>query len=149
MTDDLVDSDTFEIPPGFAPMNWSRGFGRQIGPFYERSEPGGGFTRAFLVADHHTNGMKNCHGGMLMAFADTVFGHSVSLRHRTRYWVTIRMLTDFLSPAVLGDWVEGTSELVGDEDGLYTVKGRIWAGSRTILTGTGIFKTMGERAEKR
>ena len=149
MSDDLFESETTQIPPGFQPMNWSRGFGRQIGPFYERNEPDGRFTRAFLVAEHHTNGMNNCHGGMLMAFADTVFGHPVGVMKRSHYWVTVRMLTDFVSPARLGEWVEGTAEVAGQVDDIYTVKGRIWTGDRLIMTGTGVFKTIMPRAEPR
>jgi len=148
MSDDLFESETTNVPPGFKPMNWSRGFGRQVGPFYERDEPGGGFTRAFLVAEHHVNGMGHCHGGMLMAFADMVWGHSISNR-RTHHWVTARMTTDFVAAARLGDWLEGTSELVGDEGGFYTVRGRIWTGDRTVMTGTGVFKLLGARAEQR
>jgi uncharacterized protein (TIGR00369 family) len=144
MSDDLLDEERFAVPDGYQPMQWSRGFGRTIGPLYERNEPGGSFTRAFLVAEHHTNGMKNCHGGMLMAFADTVWGHAISNR-RTHYWVTVRMLTDFISPARLGEWVEGTSELVSTEGDVFTVKGRIWVAERTIMTGTGVFKSIGPR----
>lgn len=148
MSDDLLDEEKFRVPDGFELMQWSRGFGRQIGPFYERKEKNNGFTRAFRVDEHHTNGMKNCHGGMLMAFADTVWGHSIPSR-RTHFWVTVRMVTDFLSPAKLGDWVEGTSELIGEDDDFYTVKGRIWSADRTIMSGTGVFKTVSARPEPR
>lgn len=149
MTDDLLDDDAPVIPPGFKRMDWFRGFGRQIGPLYERLEPGGGYTRAFLVCEHHTNGMKNCHGGMLMAFADTAFGHAVSLARPDHYWVTARLLTDFLSSAHLGEWVQGTGEIAGEEDDLFTVRGRIWTGERTVMTGTGIFKALGKRPARR
>ncbi|HEX3675375.1 MAG TPA: PaaI family thioesterase [Rhizomicrobium sp.] len=145
MTDDLLEDDAPAIPDGYRRMDWFRGFGRQIGPLYERLGGAGGYTRAFLVCEHHTNGMMNCHGGMLMAFADTAFGHAVSLKKRNHYWVTVRLVTDFLSAAKLGDWVEGNAEVVGEEDDLYTVKGRIWSGDRTIMAGTGVFKTLGQR----
>lgn len=150
MTDDLLDDDSPPIPPGFKRMNWFRGFGRQIGPLYHRAEPDGlGYTRAFLVCEQHTNGMQNCHGGMLMAFADTAFGHVVSLTRPNHYWVTVRLLTDFLSSAKLGDWVEGSGEVVGQDDDLFTVRGRIWCGDRTIMTGNGIFKTLGPRPDRK
>ncbi len=80
-----------------------------------------------------------------MAFADTAFGHAISLKKPNNYWVTIRLVTDFLSPARLGDWVEGSGEIVGEEDGIFTVKGRIWSGAHDVMIGTGIFKTLGER----
>ncbi len=145
MTDDLLDEDRTQIPEGFRRMEWFRGFGRQIGPLYQRDGADGSYTRAFLVCEHHTNGMNNCHGGMLMAFADTAFGHAISLKKPNNYWVTIRLVTDFLSPARLGDWVEGSGEIVGEEDGIFTVKGRIWSGAHDVMIGTGIFKTLGER----
>jgi uncharacterized protein (TIGR00369 family) len=149
MSDDILDSEPFAVPAGFTPLNWRRGFGQVMGTLYERMEADGGFTRAFLVEERHTNGMQNCHGGMLMAFADMVFGHSVSLTKRDRHWVTIRMLTDFLSPARLGDWVEGTSQIVGQNGDLYTSRGRLWVGERVVMTGTGIFKFAAPRKTSR
>jgi uncharacterized protein (TIGR00369 family) len=149
MTDDLLDSEVPVIPEGFVPMQWTRGFGRQIGPLYQKTGPGALYTRAFLVGEHHTNGMMNCHGGMLMAFADTAFGHAVSMHRQDHYWVTVRLVTDFLSSAKLGEWVEGTGEVAGVDDDLYTIKGRIWCGDRTIMTGTGIFKTLGQRPPRK
>jgi uncharacterized protein (TIGR00369 family) len=149
MTDDLLEDDAPVIPEGYRRMDWFRGFGRQIGPLYEKPDGNEGYTRAFLVCEHHTNGMMNCHGGMLMAFADTAFGHAVSLRKRNHYWVTVRLVTDFLSAAKLGDWVEGNATVVGADDDLYTVQGRIWSGDRTLMTGTGVFKTLGARGERR
>lgn len=141
MTDDLID-EPHNVPDGYAPMRWFRGFGNRIGPMYERVLPDGSYTRAFLVDEHHTNGMKNCHGGMLMAFADMAFGHVVSLRS-PGYWVTVRLMTDFVGAAALGDWVEGTGELVGRDGDLFTVRGRVWVGERIVMTGTGVFKSLG------
>jgi uncharacterized protein (TIGR00369 family) len=141
MTDDLTDAQGGRLPAGFESMNWTRGFGRSIGPLSERIE-GEAYVRAFLVAEQHTNGMMNCHGGMLMAFADVAFGHIVSLRTGGKFWVTVRLLVDFVSAVRLGDWVEGTGELVGQDGDLFFVQGRIWCGERTILTGTGTFKSL-------
>ncbi len=145
MTDDLLPDPATDIPPGFEPLNWVRGFGRQIGPLFERRDADGSYTRGFYVAEHHTNGMMNCHGGMLMAFADTAFGHCVSVRYPNRFWVTVRLLTDFISAARLGEWVEGTGEILGDQEDFISVRGRIWCGERTLMTGTGVFKVLGER----
>tara|TARA_R110000868_G_scaffold75527_1_gene217785 strand:- start:2370 stop:2819 length:450 start_codon:yes stop_codon:yes gene_type:complete len=144
MTDDLLEESTFKLPAGYEQMNWHRGFGRQMGPLYEKFGTGADYTRAFMVEEHHTNGMGNCHGGMLMAFADVAFGHVISISAH-KYWVTVRLLTDFLSGAKLGEWIEGTGEIVGVEDDFYTVQGRIWCGDRTILTGSAVFKALGDR----
>lgn len=144
MSDDLTDAQTAAIPDGFSQLNWSRGFGRQIGPLFEHREGPGQAQLAFRVEEHHTNGLGNCHGGMLMSFADMAWGRIISLQ-KSYSWVTVRLMCDFLSGAKLGDWVEGEGELIGDEDMLFTVRGRIWCGDRTLITGTGIFKALSPR----
>ena len=148
MTDDLLEEYVPEIPDGYVRMNWFQGFGRQIGPLYERINTNKSYTRAFLVSEAHTNGMKNCHGGMLMAFADMALGHAITL-HANRYWVTVRMVTDFVDAAAVGDWVEGTGTIVGCADDIYTVNGKIWSAQRTIMSATGIFKALGVRPLRR
>lgn len=129
-------------------MNWFQGFGRQIGPLYERVNEDGTYARAFFVSEQHTNGMKNCHGGMLMAFADMALGHAVTVKSN-RFWVTVRMVTDFLDAAHIGDWVEGTGAITGIENDFYSVSGRIWSGDRTLMIASGVFKALGERPKRR
>ena len=131
------------IPKGYAPLDWNRGFGRQVGPLYERLDDGGAFL-GFPVEPHHTNGMDNCHGGMLMTFADMAWGRAVSIA-RSHYWVTVRLTCDFLSAARLGDFVEGSGELLAEEAGIFTVRGRVWSGDRVLMTGTGVFKAIAPR----
>ena len=147
MTDDLLEENSIPLPAGYEPLNWVTGFGRLVGPLYEKLGEKGSYTRGFLVQEHHTNGMGNCHGGMLMAFADVAFGHVISTTVY-RHWVTVRLMTDFLSGAKVGEWVEGTGEIVGRDGDFFTVKGRIWCGDRTIMTGSGLFKALGDRSPK-
>ena len=144
MSDDLTDAQTAAIPEGFSQLNWSRGFGRQIGPLFEHREGPGQARLAFRVEEHHTNGLGNCHGGMLMSFADMAWGRIISLQ-KSYSWVTVRLMCDFLSGAKLGDWVEGEGELIAEEDLVFTVRGRIWSGDRTLITGAGIFKALSPR----
>ena len=140
MTDDLDRTQTYDVPDGYTLLPWHRGFGRQVGPLFERTA-NGHTTRAFRVEEHHTNGMMNAHGGMLMTFADMAWGSAVEKDDDT-WWVTVRLTCDFLSGAKLGDWVEGDGEVLSDIDGLQTVRGRIWAGDRLIMRGMGIFKVI-------
>ncbi len=101
----------------------------------------------FRVEEHHTNGMTNAHGGMLMTFADMAWGHVVSME-TSSYWVTVRLTCDFLSGAHLGDWIEGAGETLSVADGLYVVRGRVWSGDRLLLTGTGLFKPIEQRTPR-
>lgn len=143
MSDDLAPPAALEIPEGFHPLDLRRGFPREIGPLYRRDQAGV-FTMGFRVEERHTNGMKNAHGGMLMSFADMAWGHVVSVE-LSSYWVTVRLTCDFLSSAHIGDWVEGGGEVLSTEDGLYVVRGRVWAGERVLMTGTGLFKAIQRR----
>jgi acyl-coenzyme A thioesterase PaaI-like protein len=141
MSDDVAPA--FETPPGYTLLDWRRGFGRHIGPLYE-SIGNTGHNLAFRVEEHHTNARLNAHGGMLMTFADMAWGRVVSVE-ASSYWVTVRLVVDFLSSARLGDWVEGSGELVSVADDLYLVKGRVWSGDRTLMAGTGVFKPVEKR----
>jgi hypothetical protein len=80
--------------------------------------------------------------------ADMALGHAISLEEN-RYWVTVRMVTDFVEAAAVGDWVEGTGVITGREDDLFTVTGRIWCGDRTVMSATGVFKALGARPPRR
>lgn len=142
MSDDVAPAQ-IDVPEGYALVDWRRGFGRQIGPLYRRAH-NGAISMGFRVEEQHTNGMSNAHGGMLMSFADMSWGHIVSVE-TSSYWVTVRLMLDFLSSAHLGDWVEGAGEVLSTADDLYVVRGRIWSGDRTLITGSGVFKPIQRR----
>jgi acyl-coenzyme A thioesterase PaaI-like protein len=143
MSDDVAAPAEFEPPPGYTPLEWRRGFARQISPLYRRAQ-NGAYTMGFRVEEHHTNGLSNAHGGMLMTFADMAWGHIVSVE-TSSYWVTVRLTCDFLSSAHLGEWVEGGGEVLSTADDLYVVRGRVWCGDRTLITGSGVFKPIQRR----
>ena len=100
-----------DIPDGFAPIDKPSSFGQLIGPVYERPEDDGMFVRALRVEDKHTNLGGVVHGGVLMSFADVILG-TVSYRHAGRPGMSVRLVSDFVSPARVGDWLEGR----GDRD---------------------------------
>jgi acyl-coenzyme A thioesterase PaaI-like protein len=143
MSDDIAAPQQFDVPEGYVALDWRRGFVHQIGPLYRRQQASA-YSMGFRVEDHHTNGMKNAHGGMLMSFADMAWGHVVSVE-TSSYWVTVRLTIDFLSIAHIGDWVEGASDVLSKEDDLYIVRGRVWTADRTLMSGTGVFKPIQRR----
>ena len=148
MSDDLTEVQAAVVPDGFVINLWQRGFCRTVGPFYsKRDEATNEEVMAFRVEEHHANGMGNCHGGMLMSFADMAWGRVIS-NTREMGWVTIRLTTDFLSGAHMNDWVEGTSEIVAEQDDVFTVRGRIWCADWTLMTGTGVYKGIRSIARK-
>lgn len=144
MSDDVTDRQRIRPPDGYQILEWTRGFGRQIGPLYRRLAPDGRHSMGFWVQEHHTNGLKNAHGGMLMSFADMAWGNLVSVE-KSSFWVTVRLTCDFLSAARLGEWIEGSGEVLNMDDDIFTVRGRIWSGERVLMTGVGLFKAVAPR----
>ena len=144
MSDDVSAPDGWEPPKGYELLDWRRGFGRLAGPLYRKRWDDGRRTMAFRVQEQHANGMSNAHGGMLMTLADVAWGHIISVE-KSSYWVTVRLTCDFLASAHMNDWVEGGSEILSVEGDLYTVRGRIWCGDRTLMTGMGLFKAVARR----
>lgn len=143
MSDDVPAPGESDIPQGYEALDWRRGFVGQIGPLYRRQADGVA-SMGFRVQAHHTNGMLNAHGGMLMTFADMAWGHVVSVE-TSSYWVTVRLICDFLSSARVGDWVEGAGEVLSTQDDLFIVRGRVWTAERLLMTGAGIFKPIQRR----
>jgi acyl-coenzyme A thioesterase PaaI-like protein len=143
MSDDVMGETRREPPPGFYDVDWTRGFGRQVGPLFRRDE-GGRRVMGLFVEAYHTNGLMNAHGGLLMTLADMAWGNVVSME-RSMFWVTVRLTCDFLDGAKTGEWVEAGGELISHEDNLFVVQGLVWAGERKLVSGTGVFKAIKPR----
>jgi acyl-coenzyme A thioesterase PaaI-like protein len=143
MSDDVMGEPRRNVPPGFVSVDWTRGFGRQVGPLFRKDEAGSR-TMGLFVEEHHTNGMMNAHGGVLMTLADIAWGNAVSME-RSMFWVTVRLTCDFLAGAKAGEWIEAGGELISDADDIYVVRGRVWCAKRALVSGTGIFKAISPR----
>jgi len=135
-------ANSSEIPDGFMPIEKPSSFGQLIGPVYERVDEDGSFTRALQVEDKHTNLGGVVHGGVLMAFVDVIMG-TISYRHACRPGASIRIVSDFVAPARIGDWLEGRGEVVKATKSVVFARGRLNVGGRTILTASGNYKLQG------
>jgi len=128
-----------EIPAGFTPIQHSAAFGKLTGPFYEKPEGEGGFVRALRVAEKLTNSFDIVHGGMMMTFADIVLARACR-EAASAPVVTLRMVTNFVAPARLGDWLEGRAKVTRATRSLVYVTGRLSIGRKTVLTADGVFR---------
>jgi acyl-coenzyme A thioesterase PaaI-like protein len=126
-----------ETELGYTAIRHSNPFGRMTGPFFEKDEEGG-FVRAFRVDERHVNGLNVAHGGMLLTFADIVLGTAVFREIKTPA-VTVRLVSDFVSPAQIGDWVEGRAVIDQRTRSLVFASGALTVGRRTVLTTSGVF----------
>lgn len=138
--------DDEDRPPDGFVFNPTRGpFSAHNGPFYDKEEPGC-FRRGFRARKRHCNGHGIVHGGLLMAFADSLLAGAAWLETRKRI-VTIRMTSDFLSMARPGDWVEGAGGVTRATRSIVFTEAQIQVGDRLVLTASGLFKTMRRRAD--
>ena len=141
---DFEGAQAVEVPEGYVPIQSSAPFGKHNGPIFEKLD--GELTwRGFRVLERHCNQGGIVHGGMLMTFADVVLGTAV-WRRVEKPSLTIRMVVDFVAPARLGDWVEGTAELSRETKSLIFAEAELRVAGRVVLTSSGIFKIIEPRS---
>ena len=126
-------------PDGFV-LSAMEGYEGLVGPLYSRPAPDGRPTLGFRVSSLHVNGRGSLHGGMLVGIADMAWGKQLAAHGFDDGWATVSLVTQFLSPAPLGAWVEATSELVGHDGDLFTFQGSIRTGETMLMTGSAIYK---------
>ena len=139
MTEQPDDGQAVGPPAGFEPYHSSSPYTELSGPFYQRELADGGFVRGFRVLAHHTNAAGYVHGGLLMTFVDTVMGQAVG-RAIEAPALTIRMSTNFLLPARLGQWLEGRGRVIRATREIIFATGDVSAGRRIILAAEGMFQ---------
>jgi len=132
-------------PEGYVPIQSNSAFGWENGPIFHKSDPDR-YLRGFRVAERHINAGGVCHGGMVMTFADVLLA-SAALKLVDPPMVTVRMTTDFIGPAYLGDWVEGEASAELMDDNLIAVRGDIRVGDRAVAAISGLFKKLNRRPD--
>ncbi|MDE2466783.1 MAG: PaaI family thioesterase [Alphaproteobacteria bacterium] len=129
------------LPEGFAPLRLSMGFLEANGPLFGRWD-GAQLHLGFRVEERHCNPGKVCHGGMLALFADMLL--PIAARFQAKqdmgFLPTINLTCDYLAPAPLGAWVEGTAAPVRITKNLLFAQGLAMAGEVPVLRANGIFK---------
>ncbi len=128
------------VPDGFEPIISANSFGGRNGPVYEKASADG-WVRGFLSDDRHANVAGVVHGGMLMTFADIVLSRAV-LEVIAPPFVTIRMVSDFVSPAIIGSWVEGRARVLSLNGDVCHVEGEITSRGKICLQVSGQFKKL-------
>ena len=129
---------TIPVPEGFNAVDGKGPFTDANGPFFEKIVSKDKVIRAFRVEERQLNSIKIIHGGMLMSFADSALATAV--RHVSgRPSVTIKMNSEFLSPAREGDWVESDVEVIRSTRTIAFVRGDLKVGSKVIFKADAIF----------
>lgn len=134
-----------EIPEGFAPANFSRGFLDHSGPYYLKDGQGAPIVGCRILPQH-MNYIGSAHGGVLATLADVALSLAVYVSQEPNLPVTtVSMSTSFLSAARLGEWIEavGTIDRIGNT--LAYTHGSIWCGDRTLMTMSAVFNIIRQK----
>ncbi|MEL6572024.1 MAG: hydroxyphenylacetyl-CoA thioesterase PaaI [Pseudomonadota bacterium] len=78
-------------------------------------------TLSLTVAAHHTNGLGNCHGGIIFSLADSAFAFACNSRNQAT--VAQHNAITYIAPAKLGDTLIATAREVSlsGRSGIYDV----------------------------
>jgi uncharacterized protein (TIGR00369 family) len=123
-------------------MSLSRGddFIGVIGPLYIRGS-GADVVLGFRVERRHCNPVGICHGGMLSTFADMTLAIGANhIKRLARFLPTVSLACDFLSPAPLGSWVEGRTEVLRVTRNLVFAQCLISADGALSVRSSGVLK---------
>jgi uncharacterized protein (TIGR00369 family) len=127
-------------PDGFVPISHTNPFGAGIGPVYERDEHGE-VVRGLFVRPELSNSAGIAHGGVLMTFADIVLARGV-MQEINGMAVTVRLVSDFIAPVLVGAWLEGRSKVSRVTRSLVFVSGELTVRGKVVFTAQATFKPL-------
>lgn len=130
------------IPPGFAPFPAGGPYMDINGPLCLRRQ-GSDVRFGLRVQQRHVNPMGNLHGGMMASFCDMLLPLSVhyqSAALENRFLPTISLQIDYLAPAPLGCWLEGTAQLLRATRSMVFAQGLVTADGVPCARASGVFK---------
>lgn len=136
-------------PAGFRPFAAGGEFMRVNGPLYLRQD-GADVRFGLRVERRHCNPADVLHGGMMASFCDMMIPLSVRLKTDAvgrHFLPTISLQIDYLAPAPLGCWLEGTAELLRATRNLVFAHGLVTADGVPCARASGVFKIGPESAD--
>jgi uncharacterized protein (TIGR00369 family) len=129
------------IPDGFKPLKFNVDFLEAIGPLYGKWD-GAKLLMGFRVEMRHCNPGQVAHGGMLATFADMFIPIAARMQSKADvgFAPTVNLTLDFIAPAKLGAWVEGTADFLRAGKSLFFAQGLASADGVLCLRASAIFK---------
>lgn len=129
------------VPDGFKPFKFNMGFIETVGPLYGKWD-GARLLMGFRVEMRHCNPGQVAHGGMLATFADMVIPIAARVQSKADvgFAPTVNLNLDFIAPARLGAWVEGSAEFLRAGKSLFFAQGTATADGVLCLRANAIFK---------
>lgn len=119
-----------DIPPDFQRLAAMDEVSDGFAPLFARRAGEAGIALGFRVGSQHCNPRGDCHGGTWATLADVLMGVNVALVTRLS-GPTVSMSLDFVGPAGMGQWVEGSARILrhtprlGFADCIFTADGEV------------------------
>jgi acyl-coenzyme A thioesterase 13 len=131
-----------DIPEGYRLSGFKGTYLEHVGPYCLKPTDTG-INVGLRITKTHINYVDIAHGGVLTTLADV----ALSLQaHRAEdpplNVTTISLNTNFLGPAMLGDWLEAEGQIDRMGKRICYTSGRIRSGNEVIMTMTGVFNIM-------
>ena len=133
-------------PPGYVEAAGRGPYTTHNGPVYKFDQDGI-WKRGFRVLPRHCNSYGLVHGGWYMSFVDGVLAEAV-FRGSGAPSLTVRMTSDFLASARVGDWVEGTGRTSRVTRTLAFAEAELTCNGRLLFTASAVFKLMTAHAAR-
>jgi acyl-coenzyme A thioesterase 13 len=129
-----------DLPAGFAPLRFRSSYLGYIGPFHEARRAGQAVV-GLRLEERHMNLRSIAHGGILSTLADVTLSFTLVTSDETLQAVsTVSLTTDYLGPAKLGAWLEGSGTIDRSGGSLAFAHGRITADGVPVVSMSGVFK---------
>jgi uncharacterized protein (TIGR00369 family) len=138
MTDEWLAPEGFKHYQGMSPAE------DNVGPFFYRKVEGE-LQLGMRAAQKHANGNGAVHGGVLLAFADYA-ATMLALSGVKETCVTISLNSDFLAGAKLGDWIDGSGEVIKRTGSLTFLRGQLAVDGEPVLTFQSVLRRLQKRA---
>src|SRR5882757_2589703 len=131
-----------QVPDDFVPVSGSGEFCETNGPIYvetERRNPRiSGSCRTLQPGAFVSRWWLAAFIDMQMPFAALR-----SEKLRDAFLLTISLSLDYLAPARIGDWVEGTASVLRRTGSLVFAQGLVTSSGTALLRGSGVYKIAG------
>lgn len=128
-----------DVPSGFVPAGFARGFLDRGGPYWRRGR-GADATLGLRIDEGHLNYQNVAHGGVLTTFADVALSYCVHVSEDPPPALATASLTvNFLGGARLGDWLEAEARIDRIGKRIAYTSGRVRRGDEVVATMTGVF----------
>ena len=113
-------------------------FTDRIGPYFIRGRYPD-ITLGIRIFEHHSNLNGVAHGGLLMAFVDTIGGY-IAAKAGEGPSVTANLNTNFIRPIPLGSWLEGKGKALKAGRKAIFVRVELTLEKQLVFTAEGIWQ---------